>query len=123
MNIQQIIESDPRIKEIKEKYQKLVQTKNQLIYNISYVEADINKLMGEYEVVQKEIVAKVETVIRNATDTVPSEPPVGAEEGNNVVAEENQDDGFAEAGVSDPGNFDTEVPPSAENTNPIAKRE
>ena len=115
MTIQEFIEKDPRIQEMKKRGQAMVNQKNQLIMEISHIEADIIKLMGQFESLQKEIIGKVEEAMKAhtaASEPAPVDPGDEAE-----VAEENQDDGFAEAGLENPADFN-DMEPSAENTNP-----
>ena len=116
MNIQQFIEQDPRVIELKQQYNKLLVTKNQLIMDISHVEADIIKLSGAYEVVTKEIIGTLQT--KGVVPTPPSvEGPEPVEPVETPIAEENEDDGFAE--VKEEEVNVTEIPPSAENDRPI----
>ena len=122
MNIQQIIDQDPRALEIRQKYQYLVQQKNQLIMKISGVEADIIKLMGAYETISKEIIDKLKgkPLVPAATDTVAAEPePVDPGDAP-IVPEPNVDDGFADAKSEV---VEQVIPPTAENTNPAGSQE
>jgi len=107
MNIQQILEQDPRIVEIRQKCNELTKIKYQKIIDISHIEADIIKFSGIYETIGKEIVANLQKV------PPVEQPPVAVEEPvETPIAEENIDDGFAE--VKEP----TPVAPTAENTTP-----
>ena len=118
MTIQEFIQQDPRVQEMQRQGKVLNQRKHELIIEISHIEADIIKLMGQFETIQKEIISRVEDAMKqqNATDTVPVEvPPVEPVEVE--IAEENQDDGFTEVGTENPDDLN-DIPPSAENTNP-----
>jgi len=107
MNIQQILEQDQRIVEIKQKYTELAKVKHQKILDISHIEADLIKLSGIYETITKEIISKLQGVPPVEQSPVPNEEPV-----EDPIAEENMDDGFVE--VKEP----TPVAPTAENTTP-----
>lgn len=109
MNIQQLIDQDARVVEIRKTYQQLIQQKHQIIQVLSHTEADIIKASGSYEAIVKEIVAKYQA--DTTTDANDSEPEPVDPVDSPVVAEENQDDGFADV---EP----TPVEPSAENPNP-----
>jgi hypothetical protein len=132
MNIQQLIEKDPRVIELRQQYQQTLAKKNQMIMAISNIEADIIKMMGKYEVISNEIVTALRKggiVSDNPSptdtvpaDVVPSEGPEPTDPGDeSPVAEENQDDGFADAKVEDKA--PEIIPPTAENTNPAGSQE
>ena len=120
MTIQEFIQQDPRVQEMQKTGKALTQRKNALIMEISHIEADIIKLMGQFETIQKEIISKVQDAMQQpkTTDTVPVEvPPEPVKsEGEPEIAEENIDDGFAEAGLENSADFQE---PSAENVNPL----
>jgi hypothetical protein len=120
MNIQTLIDQDPRIVDLRKQYQELIARKNQLIMDISHVEADIIKASGTYETIAQEVVKKFvpQAATTDTVEPAPVEPVV------DETPEENQDDGFAEASVEDVAepNAEIDVPePSAENINPIVE--
>lgn len=51
VTIQDIIQSDPRVVQLKKEYNELVQKRNALILDISFCESDIIRKMGQFEIV------------------------------------------------------------------------
>jgi hypothetical protein len=112
MDIQDILDKDPRIVEMKQQYQVLINRKNQTIIDISHIEADIIKLSGSYEILAKDIISQIQANIGKQLAKVEENPPPPE------VPEEE-----VTTGVENPMDFESdeasEVPPSAENTRPL----
>jgi hypothetical protein len=113
-NLEQILAQDPRIIELKQRYQTLMQQKNARIMEISHIEADIIKTTGIYETICKEIIAKLQeglTTSKEETEEPDLNPVDRSDEAE--ISEANEDDGFADA--KSPSPIPDEVPPTAEN--------
>lgn len=105
VSLKSYLEKDPQIIEIKKQYDNMIQRKTSMLIALTNLEGDLHKLMGVYETISKQIIAKVSGRIAVS--------PTQTDPGENEIVEENKDDGFAE--VKEP----EVIPPTAENTNPI----
>lgn len=78
MDIKTLIEADPRVTPIRQKYNYLVALKQKLIMDISHAEADIIKLSGEYEGIAKEYVEKYQP--KQVVEVAPAVTPESEED-------------------------------------------
>ena len=101
MDVNEILNKDPRITELKKTYQSLLARKSELIMVLSQIEANIIKTMGSYETLAKELIANAQTPVPQQAST--------ADENVEVVSDEVVD-------VPPADSHPTPMSPTAENT-------